>query len=132
MKLEETRPFGITILALLIGWLSIAGFGNALAIFFGDVNKVFGDLWFVYGLLAVAYGVFAVLACVSLWYMSVQATVALRLWGITCLLMIIIFSIQFQEFVLGGYIGALGFLIFTSLIFIGVGKYVRSKIHPVS
>jgi hypothetical protein len=125
------RPIAISLLSVALGWLSIAGFGNALIMFSGKVDQL-GRLSPLYGLLALAYGLLALFASTNLWRMKPQGYGALRAWMLVCLLFLVTFSVQFREYMLGGYLGAIGFLIFVGLIFIGLSKYVQSKLSAVT
>ena len=76
------RPTGITISALLLGFLALSGVGNA-ALRLPSVDshqKVTGALASLYALAAGA-------ACVGLWRMRSVGLQAFRAWTIACLLL---------------------------------------------
>jgi hypothetical protein len=78
------RPFGITILCLALGWLTIAGFGNSYLILAGE----FGVPRY-HGMLAAAYGASTLFACVGLWRMKVRGLYWLRAWMLICFVLIL-------------------------------------------
>jgi hypothetical protein len=81
----NSRPTGITISALALGWLALAGAGNAALRFSSDSSM---------GVLATLYAVAAGAACVGLWRMRPFAIQAFRAWSVVCVLLIAWFSLQ--------------------------------------
>ena len=67
------RPIGITISALVLGWLAIAGAGNAVLRISSDISL---------GVLATIYAIAAGTACVGLWRMRPFGVLAFRAWCI--------------------------------------------------
>ena len=93
-----TRPVGITVLSFVLGWLAIAGIGNAIVWNLGAVQSllaqmptshqippIFGGLLFTST--ALAYGFSAAAACVGLWRMRPWARKAYAAWCVTVLLL---------------------------------------------
>ena len=118
------RPFGITICALLLGWLAIAGFGNGWIILSGQISELPKSI----GLIAFFYGITALSSTIGLWRMKPWGIIAVRSWMAVCLLFLIVFTILFNKLILGGYLGSFGFLIFTGSLFWLLDRYVKSKI----
>jgi hypothetical protein len=64
------RPAGITILCLVLAWLTLAGIGNAYLI----LTRQFADLPMYLGFFAAGYAVAALLTTLGLWQM--------KMWGV--------------------------------------------------
>ena len=122
------RPTGITLLSLVLGWLTMAGIGNGWAVLSGS----FAPLPPVLGYLALAYAATAFTACLGLWRMKNWGLIALRSWMGVCALSLIVFMYIFSEMVLGGSLGGLGFLAFVGVLFWLLHRYVSSKFNPVT
>ncbi|MDH3977339.1 MAG: hypothetical protein OEU86_02395 [Gammaproteobacteria bacterium] len=114
------RPFSVTALSLLMGWLAFAGLANAWAI----LNDTY-DLPFYYGAVALAYGVSAGAAAVLLWRMQSAALITIRAWMILCIAFILMFGFSMGDIVQGGLMGLFGFAIFIGVIFAMLDRFVK-------
>jgi uncharacterized membrane protein (DUF2068 family) len=92
------RPLGITVLSIALGWLALAGIGNAIVwntvtvqsmlaqIPSGNrVSSVVGGPLFT--VVAVSYALCAAAACIGLWRMRPWASKAYAAWSVTALLL---------------------------------------------
>ncbi len=73
----KRRPLGITIISLMLGYLSIAGFANAVIMAKGVFLPIV-PVWF--SIVALAYGATAFGACRALWKRRNNTVVWLRAW----------------------------------------------------
>jgi hypothetical protein len=105
MKEKAQRPIGATILAIMLGWLGIAGLLNAIAwplVLKSDLMQsapphfierfppALGSLWLSF--LALVYGVTALLAARALWRLSPAAIPSYLAWAATVLLLGLVIS----------------------------------------
>ena len=118
------RPFGISIICFVLGWLSFAGFANTVVIFFNEMVPI--PKWF--GLFALAYGVAAFVATIKLWRMDATGIVWLRSWAAVVILMSFTMIPIFSDLALGGVGGMLGFVLMTALLLFLVDRYVSKKL----
>ena len=124
------RPFGITTIALMLGWLSIAGFMWGFLV---PMEEAFGKADPVMRVLAISYGVFAFASCVGLFKGRSWVRYAIWAWMATCGLTMITFVIAFPVTnSLDGYIVILGFFVFIALIFYAVDRYVSKYLRATS
>jgi hypothetical protein len=126
------RPFGITATSLVLGWLALAGFGNAIAIP-TILNNPFAPRMFrepvalaAWSLAAgaLAYGMAAFIACRSLWRMHVRGPRAFLVWAssviaIMCIILVFTRLPPDTPIILG-----IIFLAFTALLLWGWWRYV--------
>jgi len=118
------RPSGISFLCFALGWLSLAGFGNAWVLVTGNVPL---PPWL--GLIAALYGVTAATASIGLWHMRSWGLRALTAWMTTCGLLLICFLGVFpSRLILGGYWAAVGFTVIVGFVFFLVRRYVRRSL----
>ena len=118
------RPRGISIICLLLGWLSFAGFANTAMIFLNNDMPI--PKWF--GFFALAYGITAFVAMYKLWRMDKSGVVWLRSWAVVVILTSIAMIPIFLNFPLGGIGGMLGFVFFTAIILWLLDRYVSKKL----
>ena len=95
------RPFGVTVASILLGWLAVGGFGNAIVWNLHSVQETLHRLGKHLGgsfltLIALAYGAAAAATCVGLWRMRPWATCAYSVWAIAVLML-------FGYFAFGGF-----------------------------
>ncbi len=128
MTQERKRPVGMVILGLLLGWLSIAGVANALVIFSSEMPP----LGTGFGILALVYAATAMAACIGLLAMKPWGLKALHSWMLVCLVLFVTFALQFEDFILGGVMGLLGFGVFVGLLFMGMHRYVSARLATES
>jgi hypothetical protein len=101
----KRRPVGATMLAIVLGWLGVAGILNAFVWplarkselmkvpppeFIERFPPALGSWWL--SLLAFAYGVSALLAARALWRLSPSAVVSYLAWAATVLLVMVALS----------------------------------------
>ncbi len=122
------RPGGITVISVVLAWLAIAGALNAWFIFSGDTP----DLGPPFGFAAVIYSIAALAACIGLWRMAPWGLRALHVWMVVCILIFAGFTYAFDDFIRGGIPGLLGFALFIGLFFLGIQRYVSTKLAPDS
>jgi hypothetical protein len=135
------RPVGATLLALALGWLAIAGFGNALmwrtvpsslnvaeSSPLGRFIEAASSPLFT--AVALAYGVTALVACIGLWRMRPWMARAVLAWvtavAITGVWMLLTVP---GELLLGGPLAALAFVVGGVTLLLLVYRYVR-RIAP--
>ncbi|MEM7348587.1 MAG: hypothetical protein AAF485_30535 [Chloroflexota bacterium] len=119
------RPTSITVLSVVFGWLTFAGIGNSIAIFSGVMPYI--PRWF--GVLALIYGVAAFLSATRLWRMEATAITPIRVWMIVCVAIMLFFTARFQNMIMGGWAGGLGFLVFLVPFFWWLHNFVTSQLH---
>ena len=138
----RSRPTGVTVLALVLGWLGIGGFGNALVWSVTPAAKQLGTLTKVgslgigtptFTVIAVLYGVFAFASAVGLWLMRSWTSRAYLAWSAVVLLL---FAFYFWHGA-GGFAPLavdVGFFLLIALL-LGAGYlYVRKhtdKVHAL-
>ncbi len=118
------RPIGITISALLLGWLAMTGFVNGWVILSDLTNALPASN----GYLATLYGVAALFAAIGLWCMKKWSLVATRCWMVTCILFLIVPEDTRIKMMQGGVAGMLGFFVFIIILFWLFDRYVKSKL----
>jgi hypothetical protein len=117
------RPLGITIVCLVLGWLTIGAVGNSYLILAGE----FGLPWY-HGVLAAAYGVSTLSACVGLWRMNVQGLYWLRAWMIICFVLILA-TVPVFGIPLGGALFILALQLVVSWV---LNRYVGGHVQRVA
>jgi hypothetical protein len=122
------RPAGITLLCLFLGWLTLAGVGNAYFI----LTNQFAGLPTYLGFFAAVYAITAFVACVGLWRMKRSGLYGLRAWMIVCLSMLIAMIPSFSGVALGGIVGIFIFSLFVAVLFWLVHRYVVSHLQMVA
>ena len=128
------RPMGITLLALILGWLALAGFANALLaplVFGGGFaahlfrTSPVGTATLVC-ILALAYGITALIAAVGLWRMETWAARGFLAWAIAavcvCLFFLLSASVPAPWFV------SLAFVVFIALLLGAVWSHIGRQI----
>jgi len=116
------RPIGAALLALVLGWLAVAGFGNALMWRAARASFQLPEtspLWrFIeaassplFSLLAFAYGATALASCIGIWRMRPWMGKAFLAWAVavTALGMWMVWAIP-RELLLGGTIAGIAFV----------------------
>lgn len=104
------RPVSATILAIILGWLGIAGLFNAVVWplvrssklmssappeFIARFPPALGSVWF--SLLALAYGISALYAARALWRLAPSAAVSYSVWALTVLLLFALLFVMTPE-----------------------------------
>jgi hypothetical protein len=131
------RPKGATIVALLLGWLAIGGFGNAFMwqVVGGSMDVPRNSpaarfLELAQGpmlpVLTLLYGVTALAACIGIWRMRPWMDKAFLAWGISLAALGIwmTFAIP-KELMLGGKPAGLAFVLVCALLVFGGYRYVH-------
>ncbi len=114
------RPTGMTVICLLLGWLTLAAAGNAVLLLSGQFQPM--PRWF--GLFAIAYGVTAAVSVFKLWKMDTAGHQWLRAWMAVCVVLLLAMMPIFVNFALGGIAGMLAFLVLMLLLFWALDRYV--------
>ena len=118
------RPFGISVICFVLGWLSFAGFGNAAMILFNEMLPI--PKWF--SLFALAYGVTAFVSTLKLWRMDDAGVLWVRSWAVVVILMSFAMIPIFSDLALGGIGGMLGFVLMTAVLLLLLDRYVSRKL----
>lgn len=124
LDVNVKRPGGFTVLSLMFGWLSIAGFLNA----WGGLSGAFEVMPKPVAFLALIYAIAAGAAAIQLWRFRPSAIIAIRSWMAVCGLFIITLSFFFWNMILGGSIGLLSFGVFVGALFFFLDRYVQRKL----
>lgn len=114
----------MTLICLLLGWLALAGYLNAIMIFFNEEVPI--PTWF--GLFALAYGVTASGATYRLWQMNRTGVTWFRSWATVVILMSFAMIPIFSDLALGGIGGMLGFVAFAAALLWLLDRYVSAKV----
>jgi hypothetical protein len=135
------RPIGATLLSLMLGWLAISGFGNAVVwraarstLQVPSSSPIAGFLDAtsspVFTLIAIAYGVTALAACIGLWRVRDWMASAFLVWGLTAIGMGIwlVFAIPAEVLAGGSGVGIVSILLTAGLI--GAGYVYVRRIAP--
>jgi len=122
------RPIGITISALVLGWLAMTGFLNSWVI----LTDLSSELSKSIGYIAIIYGITALLSTIGLWCMKPWSLVAIRIWMGVCLLYLIVPEDTLNKIMQGGIAGMLGFFVFIISLFWLFDRYVKSKLTTTS
>jgi hypothetical protein len=112
------RPVGFTIMALILGWLALAGAGNAF------VGPAQGLLRFF----ALAYAIAACVAAVGLWRMRSWAFAAYLVWAGVVLLTMIAMQLGRYRVALPAFAG---FACFVILLLWLLANYVKRSLNKV-
>jgi hypothetical protein len=119
------RPVGVTLLALGLGWLSLAGFANAAFRSAGDPEG------FPLVIGAGLYGISAAAAAVGLWSRARWAPRAFLAWAVCALALSIAFVLRTPSgAMLGGAPGAALFVLGLAAVLAALGRYVRRVCAP--
>ena len=118
------RPGGITVLSLILGWLTLGAAGNAHLILTGQ----FGGFPNYLGVFAVAYGISALMACVGLWRMKRWGLNWLRAWMLVCLCMIVAMAPSMYQIALDGIFGIAVFFVIVAGLFWLLNAYVARRL----
>ncbi len=123
----KRRPGGISFLCFVLAWLCLAGLGNAWFLATGRVEQLPPWLSFV----AALYGITAGIASVGLWHMRYWGMRALTACMTLCGVLLICFIVMVpRRLVLGGYPGALVFMVIIGFALVVVDRYVRRCLAP--
>ena len=112
------RPVGFTILALVLCWLALAGFGNA---FVGPAQGGFR-------VLAMIYGIAAISSAVGLYKMSAWANTALSIWAGVMVLTMIVMQLGQYRAALPVFVGFACIVLFLLWLII---RYVKRTLNKV-
>jgi len=124
---SKRRPGGISFLCIVLVWLCLMGFGNALILATGRVDQLPPWLSFV----AAIYGIAAGVASVGLWHMRYWGLQALTAWMAVCELLLVCFvAVTPSRLILGGHLGVLVFMVVVGFAFVLVYGYVRRAVTP--
>ena len=95
----KRRPTSITVLSILLAWLAVGGFGNAVVWNLQNIQAAERQLQMYVGgrlftVLALAYGVTALVTCVALWRMRSWAFRAYACWALISVLLGVNFALE--------------------------------------
>jgi uncharacterized membrane protein (DUF2068 family) len=128
----SNRPLGVTISCLALGWLALAGFGNALVIPKGFASVapqiLRAPVATVAWLLAAAaalYGVTAMVAAIGLWRMRAWGQRAYRAWVVVVCGVMLLFLALVRVPADTPPLLAIAFVVTTVLILGGWWRYIR-------
>ena len=111
----------------MYGWLSLAGFGNAIVMF---DTEIFGPFAVPLSIVALIYGVSALAASIGLWKRREWARRAVHVWMGSCVAIMAIFVLsQPIGMILGGYLGLVAFAILVAAIFYGIDSYTAKYLN---
>jgi hypothetical protein len=126
------RPIGGTIFALILGWLSVGGFGNALvwrsarASFQVPESSPLGRFLEAasspfFSLLALAYGATALVACIGIWRMRSWMTNAFLAWGVVVIILGVwmVWAMPSELLLGGSWVGVIFVLACSALLWSG-------------
>ena len=130
-----TRPRGITVFSILLGWLAIAGIGNAVVWNVGAVQELWSQMpssrqlappgGALFTLLLLAYAVSAAASSIALWKMRPWAARAYGAWCLVVLASSAWMALKgFAPSLIVGLLFAAGMFGFVSLGY----PYIASKI----
>ena len=119
--MNTKRTSGITVLSLILGWLSLAGFANFYMI---TTNSNFGTP--TLGVAAIAYGCVALATSIGLWKMKNWAYKAFLIWCAIVITFSFIFQFSIGDIPLLQF--ALYLLLIGSILF-AVARYVQRALH---
>ena len=122
------RPGGITVLCLILAWLTFAAAGNSYFILTGQ----FAGLPVYLGVFAVAYGVSALVACIGLWRMKRWGMYWLRAWMVICLGMFAAMIPSLHQIAFGRIVGFGAFIVSAAGLFWLLHRYVAAKVAPIA
>jgi uncharacterized membrane protein (DUF2068 family) len=111
------RPLGATMLAILLIFLGVAGFGNAYVMV---TESEYGAP--VLAAVAVLYGITALASAVGLWQRKHWAYPAFLLWGAVVLFGAVLFQVLIAQL---AWIKVVGFLLIAGTVLYFVARYVR-------
>ncbi|MFT4519567.1 MAG: hypothetical protein ACI9JM_001964 [Halioglobus sp.] len=120
----QKRPLGISLLSFLFAWLALAGAGNG----WNALNGVFPDVPPAFAYLGFAYAATALISAVGLWLMKAWSLHVLYSWMVLCLVLFFVVG----GFEGGGLLGRLGFLVFIMIAFIGLHRYVSTRLVAIA
>lgn len=110
------RPLGFTIMALFLGWLALAGIGNAL------IGPAQGLLRFF----ALAYAIAAIATAIGLWKMRSWTFTAYLAWAGVVMLTMIAMQLGPYRVALPAFVG---FFCFILLLLWSLANYVKRTLN---
>jgi hypothetical protein len=137
--LSRKRPIGISLLSAALGWLAIAGFGNAVVwhtvpasmlsqLSDGAAVDILRQAATpLFSALAFAYGATALYACVSLWRMRPVAARAFLWWSLTVVAVFIFFLVNSPRKL---WMASLLMIIVVALFLWALLRYVLRAVSP--
>jgi len=118
------RPVGLTILALLLGWLAIGAFGLSLT---AETLTQLHARWQLVRLGALVYGLTAVVAAVGLWKLRRWGYLAFLAWIAVVLTMVLWWPAVFPQPVMPWW-GAFLWIAIVGALLVPLALYVRRAI----
>jgi hypothetical protein len=136
-----TRPRGITALSIALGWLAVAGIGNAIVWNLGVVQSLLVQLpksrnilpmlnGPLFSIVASGYALSAAVACIGLWRMRPWAPKAYAAWCGAVLLLGAFMAFSGPVSAVGVVLlYAVGLTAFVSIGYHYVGKKTKARTH---
>ena len=122
----------MTLIALLLGWLSVGGFFGAFVIPLDQLPPTFtfdGVFETAFRVCSFLYGAFALVSCIGL--LKRSSWVRMSIWGwmaSSIAFFGVIFVAVPPEFILGGYGGAGAFMLFVVGLFVMFDGFIRRRL----
>ncbi len=121
-----SRPTGMTVVCLLLGWLTLGAAGNALLLLSGLFEPLPLPRWL--GLLWIAYGVTAGVSAFRLWRMDPSGHLWLRAWIVVCVALSLAIMPVFINLALGDTAVWVALLVLTLLPLWPLHRYVSAAL----
>jgi hypothetical protein len=118
------RRFGITVLALLLYWLSLGGF--AMAILAPNLREL-GVPWAWYRLAGLLYGLLAVASATGLWRLAPWSSIAFAAWAAVAIAAGILPALTLPNADVPWWVIPLG-IVLAAAIFVPLGHYIRRSV----
>lgn len=117
------RSKGITAFCIVLGLLTLAGFGDSIVILSGKIEVV--PTWL--GYFTLFFGITAGGAAAGLWHMRRWGLVALRYWFAACLMLLFASALAFDSEIPGGITLVVIIAVILCGVFLAVDRFVSSK-----
>jgi len=118
-----TRSRGITALCVVLGLLTIAGFGDSIVVLSGQIDLI--PSWL--GYLTLIFGITAGVAAAGLWRMKRWGLHSLRAWFVACLMLLFASAYVFNLSNSGGITSVSIIALVLAGLFLALDKHVSSK-----
>jgi len=120
------RPVGFTILALILAWLAIAGFGNAVI----QLNSNNGSTLMAF--IALSYGGTALVSTLGLWKLKKWVYHSFLAWSATVILMLLVMQFGMYGIYQVSWVKFIGFSVFVLALLASLTRYIKKKMLAVA
>ncbi len=128
-----TRPYSVTLLALILGWLSVGGFVMAFLVTLEELPvpiQLDNLMVTVLKVCAFLYGAFALTSGIGLWQRSSWARKTIWCFMVSCAaLFVVMMWVIPPAYILGGYIGSGFFGMIVIALFILLDRFVQRHLN---